>query len=68
MHQAYFWQRVSDGDRHGLVVDIIHGDRRGLEGGSVAEVRIQWDCGEFSWESVEDLFEEAPQDDTRPRW
>ena len=66
MQTAFLWQRVTDGDRWGLVVDIIPGDRRGLGGGCAAELRVQWDDGEFSFECQDDLFAEVEPRDARP--
>jgi hypothetical protein len=47
--------RVTDGDRRGTVAYVIQGDRRGLNGGSLAECNIKWDNGESSFECVEDI-------------
>jgi hypothetical protein len=57
---------TDDGVRFGVVLFVIVPDRRGLEGGSLAEARVEWQDGERTWESVEDLHPEVEPRDARP--
>jgi hypothetical protein len=54
--------RVTDGDRHGRVAYVIPGDRRGLDGGTLCEARVEWDNGEWSFECIDDLWPEQAND------
>lgn len=60
--------RVTDGDRRGVVAYVIQGDRRGMEGGSLSEAFVRWDNGEGSFECIADLLAEGEPRDDRMVW
>ena len=52
--------RVTNGDRCGVVIAVLCDTNRGTGGGSNAEAQIRWDStGETSFECIEDLLPET---------
>lgn len=64
MQRACPGDRVTDGDRVGVVIAVLCDTSRGLGGGSNAEAQVRWDAtGETSFECIEDLMPEVPDGD-----
>lgn len=62
MDTAHEGDRVTDGDRCGVIIAVLVEQRRGLSGGICAEAQVRFDDGEVSFQCIEDLQPE-PVDD-----
>jgi hypothetical protein len=52
-------QRVTDAERHGVVIDVHVQSRRGLEGAVISDVQVRFDDGVAEWVDPDNLFDEA---------
>lgn len=64
MDRCFLGDRVTDGDRRGIVVGVLFCPDRGMTQAAGCEVQVRWDDGgEPTFECLEDLRPEAPDPD-----